>query len=243
MRAWELLAAVTTTTTSTTTSTTTTAVTQAVGGQSGSSGDDAWALLLAALEELVAAIQEAERRKQAYRVARWSLRRRSAKRSMEEAILIAHEKSAQFDVDKKVSDEALAVMREIQAEAEGRLDESNQRMARIGRATTRRRGVALFYLFVLGLFALLSVISGRPWLPSERITLKGNTQLVAYVLDTDSDTITVLRNDDRRVVMFSANLVVRRTICEEREAGGDYPLTMIEVVFGRSKQPNYPLCV
>lgn len=83
--------------------------------------------------------------------------------------------------------------------------------------------------------ALPVVLSPKPWLPSERLTI-GSQSVVGYVLNDDGRWITVLDGEERLVSRYMSSSVRKRVVCR---IGPDRPRT-IAALFHEPRQ--YPKC-
>lgn len=66
---------------------------------------------------------------------------------------------------------------------------------------------------VLAILIVAIFISDRPWLPSERLSFKGQEPVAGYVLSEDDQWTTVMHDDTRVVVRHPTPALTERTIC------------------------------
>jgi hypothetical protein len=84
-----------------------------------------------------------------------------------------------------------------------------------GPSVKRRRVTDAVLTLSLGIIVLFFLmVPDTVWLPAERFLLRDDTYAVGYVTDDDGESVRLIRDDDRTVLTFEADQVVRRVVCD-----------------------------
>ncbi|CAN5743195.1 MAG: hypothetical protein ACR2HP_01000 [Ilumatobacteraceae bacterium] len=86
---------------------------------------------------------------------------------------------------------------------------------------------------------VISLMSGEPWLPRERITRTVGDSVVGFVLQDAGPWTVVLVDADRSILRIPSDAVLERIVC--RQHGGVARPTMLRWI-SDTKTPNYPVC-
>lgn len=107
------------------------------------------------------------------------------------------------------------------------------------------RGFQIFMLVLLGVgLSNALLFSEDVWLPQERLDLAQGGHIYGYVLEEDGPWVTILREDERELVLVQRADVVGRAVCDS--FGGQDEVSMAQYVnelWGEEPQrPSYELC-
>lgn len=118
---------------------------------------------------------------------------------------------------------------ELQFEVDKRTRELVQRLGK------RRRGLAIAVVIIV-IVLWQSTISATPWLPTERVDIKGTTPLVGWVLSSSQPFTSVLLTTGQ-IKYVATNTIVGREICIEFEQAA-----LNKTIPELTSRPVYPDC-
>lgn len=98
----------------------------------------------------------------------------------------------------------------------------------------------LEYFAVLGFLSFLLLDQPRMWLPPENVAIASREPTVAYVLSVDSEWTTLLREDNRAIVIVENADVMSRTVCNLVPQASTR--TIGQIVFGEQGGSRNPAC-
>lgn len=102
---------------------------------------------------------------------------------------------------------------------------------------------AIFCVGVVLIFApvlFFSLGSSAVWLPPEHLTMTDGTSEIGYTLNSNSEWHSVLLEEDRRVVHFSPDRVLERTLCSLEDRA--LPRSLADYLSGQDRANPYPNC-
>lgn len=97
----------------------------------------------------------------------------------------------------------------------------------------------VFFLVAVSLIASVRLLGDDPWIPAERIELARQAQIIGYVVAYDDAWVTVLREEDRRIMRLRPADIVGRTLCRAHDgfSGRSALATLTHLT-----KPRYPKC-
>lgn len=76
-----------------------------------------------------------------------------------------------------------------------------------------RRVISGLAMGVTGLYVATVVLSGEPWVPSERLEIIGEPPVTGYVLAVTGDTVTILLHQPRELRYYKPSAIRARALC------------------------------